>query len=62
MGKEECLLQHRGIRISAAMTKPGCISPICWKKYSAQEITVQIANGCGLNMVFLNREENAALS
>lgn len=62
MGKEECLLQQRGICISAAMTNPGCISPICWKKDSAQEITVQITNGCGLSMVFLNREENTALS
>lgn len=59
---KECLLQLRGICISAVMTKPKCILPACWKKDSAQETTVQIANGCGLSVVFLNREKNATLS
>lgn len=51
-----------GICISAAMTTKKCILPGLWKKESAQEITMQIAYGCGLGTAFLSREMNATLS
>jgi len=62
MGKEEHLLQQGGICISAVMTTMKVILLGLWKKDSAQEITMQIAHGCGLGMAFLNRGTYARLS